>query len=70
MLQRDEKNKSERLVVHWKKAQESNNGKKDKPPDPLRVVVAAEDKNEISIGSKTTAKAVDYVIYRLRDFSN
>jgi nitrogen regulatory protein PII len=72
ILDRD-KNTSERVVVHWKKAlaveNTNQNDKKQKPPDPLRVVIAAEDKNEVSIGAKTTAKAIDYVIYRLRDFS-
>jgi hypothetical protein len=69
IILKEKDNQSERLVVQWKKATATENGQPKNKPYPLRVVVAAEDKNEVSIGAKTTAKAIDYVIYRLRDFS-
>jgi len=75
VILKEKENLSERLVVHWKNAtatedqQPKSESRKTKKPHPLRVVVAAEDKNEVSIGAKTTAKAIDYVIYRLRQFS-
>lgn len=65
----DNDNQSERLVVHWKKAKETSQPNQ-KNANPLRVVLAAEERNEISIGAKTTGKAIDYVIYRLREFES
>lgn len=58
------KNCCERIAVTFLKQKQT-----DALSDDLRVIIAAHEQHEIVIGAKTTPAAVDYVVYRLREFS-
>jgi hypothetical protein len=64
ILLKPKKNRCERLILKFLKQKQT-----EALPSDLRVVVGAHEPNEIVIGAATTPAAVDYVIYRLRDFA-